>query len=143
MNASSTVITIPLFAGVKGGVFDSPETRDGTSVTGEVHWLVPMEVDFPDGWAIFNLSVVPRKQPYRGQFEFEIWDSYQLSVPKYMGKLKIDAETNTYEVELEQRYHCYRLTMRLTAIHTAREPNETLAFRNGTPYGEWKYKDVI
>lgn len=143
MTTASTVISIPLYAGVKGNIFESPWTQQGTDVTGKVHWLVPLEVQFPDGWAIFKLRVVPHLQAYRGQFEFEIYDKYMLSQPKYMGKVKINAEDDTYEVQLEPRYHCYRLTMMLTAFHTPQTPVETNAFRNSTINGDWKNKDVI
>ena len=143
MTTASTVVSIPLYPGVKGDLFESPWTKDGGKVTGKVHWVVPLEVQFPDGWAIFNTSVVPALQAYRDTFEFEIYDKYQLAKPKYMGKVKINAVDDTYEVQIEPRYHCYRLTMMLTAFHTPQEPNETNASRVGVPYGDWRYKDVI
>jgi hypothetical protein len=143
MTTASTVVSIPLYPGVKGDLFESPWTKDGGKVNGKVHWVVPLEIQFPDGWAIFNTSVVPALQNYTGKFEFEIYDKYQLAVPKYMGKVIIDSTDDTYEIQLEQRYHCYRLTMMLTVFHTPQEPNETNAYRVGVPYGDWRYKDVI
>lgn len=143
MTTASTVITIPLYAGVKGNLFESPETRNGSPLKGKVHWLCPMEVLFPDGFNAFKLTFVPKLQAYRDTFEIEVYDKYQLAQPKYMGKVKINAVDDTYEVQLEPRYHCYRLTMRLTAVHTPQEPHEANAFRNSTPHGDWRYKDKI
>lgn len=140
---ASTVVSIPLYPGVKGDLFAAPWTKTGTQVTGKVHWVVPLEVQFPDGWAIFNVGVVPAMSAYRDIIEFEIYDKRQLAKPYYMGKVKINAVDDTYEVQLEPRFHCYRLTMMLTAIHTPQEPNEALAYRVGVPYGDWRYKDVI
>ena len=140
---SSTKITIPLYPGVKGSLLEAPWTRKGTEVTQPIHWIVPMEIQWPDGWNIFNISVVPKLHAYKGQIEFEIYDKYQLAQPKYMGRVKIDCDTDTYEIQLEQRYHCYRLTAVFILTHAPQEPNERLAFQAGVPYGDWRYKDQI
>lgn len=143
MIKSSTVVSIPFYAGIKGNLLEAPWTTRGTEVQGKIHWVVPLEVQYPDGWAIFKVRVVPRMSAYRDNIVFEVWDKYMLSKPKLVGKVKINANDNTYEVELEPRYHCMRLTMMLTLIHTPQEPFETNAYRNSTPYGDWSYKDKI
>lgn len=140
---SSTRIAIPLMTGVKGNILDFPFTKDGNTRFTKIHWITPLEIQFPDGWNIFKLTVVPTLQSYEGKFHFEIWDTYQLSKPKYLGRVNIDADTNDYSVELEQRYHCYRLSMLFIIHHAPQVPFYTMALENGTPYGEWRYKDVI
>lgn len=140
---SSTRIAIPIMNGVHGCLDAFPFTRQGADHIAGIQWITPIEIEWPDGWAIFNISIVPRLQRYVDQFEFEIWDTRQLSKPKYLGKVKIDSTTDSYVVELEPRYRCYRLTMILLAHHTPQEPFYTNAFRNGTPYGEWRYRNVL
>lgn len=140
---SSTRITIPIMAGVRGSIREYPFTRDGEDRMRDIKWITPIEVQFPDGWAIFKLKIVPTLISFEGEKEFKIWDQYMMSQPRLVGTVKIDCTTETYEVTLEQRYHCYRLSMILLAHHEPQEPFYTNAFRNGTPYGEWRYKDVI
>lgn len=143
MKKSSTVVTIPLYPGVRGSLIEAPWTQRGDALTQKIYWVVPMGLSWPDGWGIFNLKLVPSLAAYTGIVEFKLWDVYQLAQPKYMGCIKIDSADDSYVVELEQAYHKYRLTAAFTITHHPREPNEALAFRNGTPYGEWQYKDQI
>jgi hypothetical protein len=143
MNKSSTVVSIPLYPGVKGNLLESPSTQMGTEITTKIHWVVPTEISWPDGWGIHNLVMVPKLAAYTGILEFKIYDSYQLAHAKYMGCVKINSEDDSYEVQMEQQYHRYRLTAMFTITHVAREPNEALAYRVGVPYGDWRYKDVI
>lgn len=140
---SSTRITIPIMSGVRGSIGEYPFTRRGTELPNPIRWITPIEVQFPDGWAIFKLKTVPTLISYEGQKEFKIWDQYMMSQPRLVGTVKIDCDTDSYEVQLEQRYHCYRLSMILLAHHNPQEPFYTNAYRNGTPYGEWRYKDEI
>lgn len=143
MTTASTVVTIPLYPGVSGDLLAYPDTKLGTQVTGKIHWIVPVEIQFPDGWAIFKVRFRPKLHKYEGNIEFEIWDKYQLSTPKYMGKVKINCADNSYEVEMDQRYHCYRLSALFTLTHSPQEPFRSNAYRNQTPYGDWRYKDII
>lgn len=140
---SSTRITIPFMSGVKGNLLDFPFTRDGNTRFNGIKWITPVEVLFPDGFNIYKLKVVPTLQAYEGKFDFEVWDNYQLSRPKYIGKVSIDAETDNYTVEVDPMYRCYRLSMIFLIHHNPQEPFHTIAFQNATPYGEWRYKDVI
>lgn len=140
---SSTRMAIPVMHGVHGTFDAFPFTRNGANRIKKIHWITPMEIQWPDGWAIFKLSIVPRLQLYEGQFSFEIWDNYMMSQPRWVGRVKVDATTDTYEIELLPKFRCYRLTMLLLAHHEPQEPFYTNAFRNGTPYGDWRYKDVI
>lgn len=140
---SSTRITIPFMAGVRGNIRQYPFTRKGDELEAKINWITPIEVDFPDGWSIFDLKIVPTLIAYEGEKEFEVWDNRQLSKPKWIGTVKINCDTDSYEVKLDQRYHCYRLSMVLLVHHNPQEPFYTNAYRNQTPYGEWRYKDVI
>lgn len=142
MIKSSTRIAIPLMSGVRGCIDQYPFTPDGSKLK-PIHWLTPMEIQYPDGWAIFKLKTVPTLMLYEGKKEFEIWDEYMMSKPRFVGRVKIDCDTHQYEVELEQRYHCFRLTMLLLAHHQPQEPFESIAYQNNTPYGEWVYKDTV
>ncbi|ABY63163.1 virion structural protein [Pseudomonas phage 201phi2-1] len=140
---SSTRITIPIIHGVNGCIMDFPFTRQGETRLAPIKWITPIEVEYPDGWAIFKLKTVPTLILYEDHKEFEIWDQYMMSKPKLVGRVKINCTTDYYEVELEPKYRCFRLSMILLVHHNPQEPFYTNAFRNRTPYGEWRYKDVI
>lgn len=143
MSNASTVVQIPLYPGVRGNILDYPSTKNGTDITSKINWITPLEVQYPDGWAIFKIKTVPTLHAYRDHIEFEMWDQYMMSRPRFIGRVKINCNDGSYVVELEQRYHCSRLTLLLTIYHSPQEPFYTNAFRNRTPYGEWRFKDVI
>lgn len=143
MRRASTVVDIPLYHGVTGSIIESPWTQRGTKLTQKIHWVVPMEVSWPDGWGICNLSIVPKLHAYVGELEFKIYDKRQLAVPKYLGSVKINSEDDSYVIHLEPQYRKYRLSISLSITHVPREPNESFAYANGTPYGEWAFKDQI
>lgn len=124
MSKTTTVVSIPLYPGVKGSLLEAPWTQKGTEVTEKIYWVTPREVAWPDGWNIFNIEVTPTYLAYTGILEFELWDKYKLAVPKYMGKVKINSADDTYEVQLEQRYHGYRLTAMFILTHSPRQPEE-------------------
>ncbi len=140
---SSTRITIPIVHTIHGSIREYPFTRQGQDRMAVIKWITPIEVQAPDGWGIFKLKTVPTLIAFEGEKEFKIWDQYMMSKPKLVGTVKIDCVSETYEVELEPTYRCFRLSMILLAHHTPQEPFYTNAFRNRTPYGEWRYKDVI
>lgn len=143
MKRASTIVDIPLYHGVTGSLIESPWTQSGQPLTQKIHWVVPMEISWPDGWGISNFSIVPRLASYVDLIEFKIYDKRQLAVPKYIGSVKIDSADDNYEIYLEPQYRKYRLSISFSITHVPREPNESFAFANGTPYGEWKYKDQI
>lgn len=140
---SSTRITIPFMTGVRGCIQQYPFTRKGNELDAKINWITPIEVQFPDGWSIFDLKIAPTLISYVGEKNFEVWDKRQLNKPRLIGTVNINCDTGIYEVNLDQRYHSYRLSMILLAHHTPQEPFYTNALRNQTPYGEWRYKDVV
>ena len=143
MKRASTIISIPLYDGVNGSILEAPWMTDGSLLNREIHWIVPKEVAWPDGWGIYGISVVPKLQAYTGVFKFEIWDKYMLSKPKFIGSVKINSADDTYEVNLVPHRYCDRLTAQFTVTHSPRIPNNALAYDNNTPYGEWRYRDKI
>lgn len=142
MIKSSTRLALPLVHGVSGCVDAFPFTQTGTPVP-PIKWLTPMEVQYPDGWNIFRLHTTPTLMLFEGFKVFEIWDHYMLPKPRLVGRVKINCDANTYEVELERRYRCFKLTLLVLAHHQPQEPFEPLSLQNNTPFGEWVFRNAV
>lgn len=143
MNNSSTRVSIPLYHGVKGPLLHSTWTQRGDELNKQIHWVVPLEVQWPDAWGIFNVRMVPSMHAYTGEFQFEIWDRVQLPKPKLIGRVTINSEDDTYAVHLEPGFYHYRLTAMLILLHSPQEPHENLAYITRTPNSDWHNKDEI
>lgn len=143
MNETALKINIPLYNGTKGRVdacFYSPE---GEYDKRHVWWIVPLQVLGMGGNGLYRVKTVPTRAKYEGTVIMEVWDKYLQAKPKLVSTIKIDVDTNTYEVSVEPLYACLRMVAQFNLMRAPNGPHYTQAFRNETPYGQWEFAEQI
>ncbi|AEH03688.1 virion structural protein [Pseudomonas phage PhiPA3] len=135
-------VVIPLYKGVRGNLKQFFYSRNGEFDKRFVWWITPIACYMPDGLAVGELKTVPTVSRYEGQIEFEVWDKLRRATPKLVAKVKIDADDDTYEVELEDYYMTQRLQLEFN-LHQSNTVHESQAFRNKTHHGDWSYRDKV